>query len=236
MIIDIDNSESVISAVKNITKNWIDIDLLYRKIQSDGTVDSNNFWKNTDGLFNTISKKTPFSPEQFKSLFSNRLKEQKFQIMGYHCTRYSHKESFIEKGILPLPQCPIEFPEKQNSEDAEKMLAFRLNESPGPNFCLSYRSAKDPDNHYCNFGAEILLGCNGRQKNNDISQSKPMIIHCAIPFSFLPEPEFYIFCILKAYFNFIDPVDEIENLFFDYKIDLKNKTLLPKYIQKIEEL
>jgi len=236
MIIDIDNANSVVAAVKIITKDWIDIDLIYQKIQSDNIVGIGNFWNITDEMIRIISEKISCSSEQFQDNFSHRLVNQKFQIMGYHCTRYSNKISFIEKGILPLSKGTIQFPEKQNSESAENNLEYRLNEGSGPYFCLSYNSAKDPDNHYCNFGAEVLLGCHGKQPNNEISESKPMIIHCAIPFSILPEHQHYIFCLLRAYFNFIDPTDESENLFSDYAIDLKNRPLSPKHIIRIEEL
>ena len=236
MLIDIDNSKSVISAVKYIELDWVKFASIYYKIKSDKNVGLGNFWNITDEMIRVISEKIHCSPEEFKTAFSSRLVNQGVKLMGYHCTRYSNKESFIKKGILPLSNSTIQFPEKQDSNIAENTLEYRLNKGPGPYFCLSYASAKDPNNHYCNFGAEVLLGCNGKQENNDSSQLKPMIIHCSIPFSLLPDHEFYIFCILRAYFSIIDPSDETENLFYDYAIDLKNQTLPPKCILKIEEI
>lgn len=236
MLIDIDNSKSVISAVKNIGIDWVEFDSIYHKIQSDQNVGLGNFWNITDEMIRVISEKIHCSPEEFKTDFSNRLVNQKVRLMGYHCTRHSNKESFIKKGILPLSSSTIQFPEKQDSSIVENTLEYRLNKGPGPYFCLSYDSAKNPNNHYCNFGAEILLGSSGKQENNDTSQSKPLIIHCSIPFSLLPDHEYYIFCILRAYFSFIDPSGETENLFYDYAIDLKNQVLPSKYILKIEEI
>ena len=236
MIIDIDNSKSVTHAVKVITKDWIDIDSAYLKIQSDNTVGLGNFWNITDEMICIISEKISCPSERFQNIFSKRLVGLKYQIMGYHCTRHNNKISFIENGILPLSKGTIKFSEKQDSEHAENILKYRFNKGTGPYFFLSYNSAKDPINHYCNFGAEILLGCNGKQLNSEISEAKPMIIHCSIPFSILPDHKYYIFCLLRAYFNFIDPIEETENLFSDYAIDLKNKTLSPKHINRIEEL
>jgi hypothetical protein len=101
--------------------------------------------------------------------------------------------------------------------------------------CLSYKSAKDPNNHYFK-GPEILLGVAGHQPDNDPKRSIPLIVHCEIPFSILIEGNYYIFCALKAYLNFLDPEDESVNLFYGASIDLKGMSLDPKYIVEIEEV
>ena len=43
------------------------------------------------------------------------------------------------------------------------------------------------------------------------------------------------FCILKAFFNFIDPDDDSNNLFEGYSIDLKGNKLDTEHIVRIEE-
>jgi hypothetical protein len=65
---------------------------------------------------------------------------------------------------------------------------------------------------------------------------RPLIIHCAIPFSILPVDNYYIFCMLRGYFLFIDLDDDSANLFEGYSIDLCGSSLDPKYILKIEEI
>lgn len=236
MIIDIDNSESARSFIKKITKDWFDIDTLYAEIKAESFTNSSNFWNITDDLISVIANHLKQVPQDFLNIFEERCSTCDAKIMGYHCTRHSGKKVFFEKGILPLSEETIKFPKNQKTAEAADLQRYRTTTGPGPYFFLSYKSAKTPNNHFCQHGPEVLLGCNGQQLDNISSESVPLIIHCAIPFTVLPDLNYYIFCILRAYFNFIDSEDDSTNLFDGWSIDLKGKNLKPKHIIKIEEL
>jgi hypothetical protein len=129
---------------------------------------------------------------------------------------------------------------------------------PGPCFLMSYKEAKIPDNDYHRNGSEIWLlfadyllrYC--REKTiripyyniaalrGIISEAlTPFIIHCAIPYSMIPSKDYCTFNILRAFFTFIDPDDDLDD---DPKeisgkaIDLNGKILEPKYFIRIETL
>ena len=87
------------------------------------------------------------------------------------------------------------------------------------------------------FYDELRERLEGRHVDVDPEQSFPLLIHCAIPYSIIPDPEGYLaFCILSAYFNFIDPTDESNLSFEGYSIDLKGTILDPCHIVRIEEI
>lgn len=236
MIFDIDSSNSVQTFVKAITEGWFDIDSLYAEIKAESFTNSPNFWNITENLMNVVSSHLNHEAQEFLNIFVQKCRTHNARIMGYHCTRHSDKNVFLKNGILPLSEEIIKFPKNQKTEKADRMLEYRLTRGPGPYFFLSYTNAKDPNNYFCQKGSEILMACNGQQQSDISSESIPLIIHCAIPFSILPDHTYYMFCILRAYFIFIDPEDDSENLFEGYSIDLKGKPLGPQYIVKIEEL
>jgi len=157
--------------------------------------------------------------------------------MGYRCTRHSDKRVFIEKGVLPLSEDTIKLSEdKHQTGQGKSMWEYRFQRSPRPWFLLSYECAKSPENHFCLKGPEILLGCDGLHVDVDPAKSVPLVIHCAISYSLLSEKDYFVFCVLRAYFNFLDPEDDLNNLFDGYSIDLKGKVLDPLYIVRIEEI
>ena len=157
--------------------------------------------------------------------------------MGYHCTRHSDKRVFLEKGVLPLSAETIKLTEgKKQTAQEVSMWEYRSQRSPGPWFLLSYKCSKRPENHFCLKGPEILLGCVGHQVDVDPATSVPLIIHCAIPYPLLSEKDYFAFCVLSAYFNFLDPEDDLDNRFDGYSIDLKGKVIDPRHIVRIEEI
>ena len=132
---------------------------------------------------------------------------------------------------------------------------YRSGKGSGPYFFLSYRNASEPDNFFHASGTEIwwlfcdilIKYCKAKQiampwsgrnecRKFIAGKLKPLIIHCAIPFSILPVDNYYIFCMLRAFFLFIDPDDDSANLFEGYSLDLCGSSLDPKYIQQIEEI
>lgn len=236
MIFNIDSPDSVQFFVKQITQDWFDVNNLYSEIKEESLTSNSEFWKIPGKFINIISKHLGYSSNEFLEIFGKKCLTHNAEIMGFHCTRHSDKNAFLKKGILPLSDETIKFSEEQHSENAEQFLTYRTNKSPGPFLFLSYLSALDTNNTFCKKGAEILLACRGRQTGNIRSESQPLIIHCTIPFSLLPNKDFYVFCILVAYFNFLDPEDNTRNLFDGYSIDLKGNSLDPKFILKIEQI
>lgn len=132
---------------------------------------------------------------------------------------------------------------------------YRSGKGAGPYFFLSYKNAQMPGNFFHASGTEILwlfvdillqycqnkkiaFPCSDRNECRKIiaGELRPLIIHCAIPFSNLPAGNYYIFCMLRAFFLFIDPEDDSDNLFEGYSIDLCGNSLDPRYILKIEEI
>lgn len=95
---------------------------------------------------------------------------------------------------------------------------------------------KSEESFFCLKGPEILLDCAGHHVDVDPAKSIPLIIHCAIPYSLLSEKDYFAFCVLRAYFNFLDPEDELNDLADGYSIDLKGKVLATRHIVRIEEI
>ncbi len=237
IIIDIDDSKSVRTLVAQVTEDWFKPEGVYSDLKANGKTNSSDFWKLSTYLLANVSESIGQSPEEFLDVWNNKCVTHDAKIMGYHCTRHSNPKVFSEKGILPLSNKTIRInKDKERSVEAKEMWEYRSQKTPGPYFLLSYRFAKNPVNHFCSNGPEILLACTGYQVNADKAQSVPLIIHCAIPYSILPDKDYYAFCILLSYFNFLDPEDDPTNLFEGYSIDLKGNTLDPQYVVKIEEI
>lgn len=236
MILDIDSSDSVRIFVEKITRDWFVIDNLYAEIKAESLTNFSNFWYIADDLIKVVASHLNQSSQDFLNIFEEKCLKHDARIMGYHCTRHSDKNVFIRKGILPLSEETIKFAKEQRTKEEEDLQRYRTTTGAGPCFFLSYQSAKDPNNPFCQHGPEVLLGCNGQQQNNISSESVPLIIHCAIPLSIFPDPKYYVFCILRAYFIFIDPEDDSGNLFEGYSIDLKGEALAQQHIVRIEEL
>ena len=236
MNINIDDSKSVQTIVDKISEHWFDPKGVYFQLKANGKTNSPDFWDITKRMLADVSESLGQTPEQFLDTWNNRCVIHSVKIMGYHCTRHSNKEVFAEKGILPLSDETIKIFEDKNKVEAIRMWEYRKQRSPGPFLLLSYRDARNPNNHFLTKGPEILLACTGYQVNADTSKSVPLIIHCAIPYSILPDKDYYVYCVLKAYFNFLDPEDDSNNLFEGYSIDLKGNGLDPRYVARIEEI
>ena len=237
MIIDIDNSESVQGAVSQISEGWFNPVEMYAGLKANGTTNSSGFWGISTQMLSDVSGFLGWTSARFLYEWDQRCIDNDTKYMGYHCTRHSDIRIFIEKGVLPLSEETIKlFEEKDQTEQEKSMREYRFQRSPGPFFLLSYKCAKSPENHFCLKGPEILLGCVGHHVNVDPTKSVPLIIHCAIPYLLLSEKEYFAFCVLRAYFNFLDPEDDLDDLFDGYSIDLKGRVLDPRYIVRIEEV
>jgi hypothetical protein len=237
MIIDLDNSESVQAAVSQVSEGWFDPVEMYAGLKADGKTNSSGFWGIATQMLTDVSGFLGWTSAQFLNEWDQRCIDNNTKFMGYHCTRHSDKRVFIKKGILPLSEETIKLSEDKNqTAQGKSMWEYRSQRSPGPWFLLSYRCAKSPENHFCLKGPEILLGCVGLHVDADPAKSVPLIIHCAIPYSLLSEKNYFTFCVLRAYFNFLDPEDDLNDLFDGYSIDLKGKVLDPQYIVRIEEI
>lgn len=208
---------------------------MYYNLKTDSQINWTDFWNISDSLVNTISNSLQCSSEYFLKTWEKRCSENNARIKGYHCTRHSNKEVFYKNGILPLSQETVEIDQDQTRSEASDIWNHRSTVGAGPYLCLSYKSAKAPNNQYFK-GPEILLGVDGHQPNNDPQRSSPLIVHCEIPISILSDKNYYIFCALKAFLNFLDPEDESVNHFDGASIDLKGRSLDPEYIVKIEEV
>jgi hypothetical protein len=230
MIIDIDDSISVQDAVGRISEDWFNPEEIYSVLKNNGKTYSSEFWGVTAHLLADVSGALGLTSEQFLFEWNQRCIRHDAKIMGYHCTRHSNKQVFTEKGILPLSEETIKLSDETNQTPKEKsMWEYRSQQTPGPWFLLSYKCAKSP-NHFCRKGPEILLACPGHP-----AMSVPLIVHCAIPYSILSEKDYFAFCILRAYFNFLDPEGDLTNWFEGYSIDLKGKALGPQYVVRIED-
>ena len=237
MIIDIDDQKSVKAAMDRISENWFNPNDMYSSLKTNGQINSSEFWGVAMHLLADISGFLGLTSAQFVSEWNQRCIRYDAKVMGYHCTRQCNKQVFAEKGILPLSEETIKLSRDTNqTPQANSMWEYRSQRSPGPWFLLSYKYAKSPDNHFCLKGAEILLACNGHQIGVDSATSMPLIVHCAIPYSILSEKDYVAFSILRAHFNYIDPEDDLTNLFESYSIDLRVKILDPQYIVRIEKL
>jgi hypothetical protein len=236
MIIDIDNQESIQIATELITKDWFNPDEIYGRLKATGETGLSGFWNIHTDMIAAMSTALECTSDEFLNEWDQRCIGNDTRFMGYHCTRHSDKQVFLEKGILPLSGETIRIA-NDNSQSAREtsVREYRFEQAPGPFFLLSYKCAKKPDNHFCLNGPEILLGCAGQHIDVDAAKSVPLIIHCAIPYSFLFERDYFAFCVFRAYFIFLDPEDDTLELFDGYSIDLRGKALDPEYIVRIEE-
>lgn len=122
----------------------------------------------------------------------------------------------------------------------------------GPDFFLSYKEAKRQNHGFLRNGPEIWWTCVDSilqycSENNiatptadrnelraQISQNTiPLVIICSIPFSFLSDDPYYSGCMLKSYFDYLDPGDDFLE---GGGVKLKGKKLDPQYIVDIERL
>jgi hypothetical protein len=237
IIIDIDNSESVQAAVSRVSGGWYAPVEMYADLKANGKTNSPNFWGIATQMLTDVSGFLGWTSAQFMNEWDRRCIGNNTKFMGYHCTRHSDERVFIEKGVLPLPEDTIRLSEdKGQTALGKNMWEYRTQRSPGPCFLLSYKCAKSPENHFCLKGPEILLACAGHHVDVDPAKSVPLIIHCAIPYSALSEKDYFAFCVLRAYFNFLDPEDDLNNLFDGYSIDLKGKGLDPRHIVRVEKI
>jgi len=237
MIINIDDQESVQAAMGQISKDWFEPVEMYDDLKITGKTDSPDFWFIAEHMLADVSGFLGWTSVQFLKEWDQRCSDNDAKFMGYHCTRYSNKRVFLEKGILPLSEETVRLSDDGiQTAEGRSAWEYRSQRSPGPWFLLSYKCSKKPDNHFCLNGAEILLGCVGHQVGVDPAKSVPLIIHCAIPCSFLSEKDYFAFCVLRAYFNFLDPEDDSADLFDGYSIDLRGKALDPRHIVGIEEV
>jgi hypothetical protein len=235
MIIDIDNSESVQAAVSQISDGWFDPVKMYADLKANSNTNSSGFWNIATHMLNDVSGILGRTSAQFLNQWDQRCIGNDLMFMGYHCTRHSDKRVFSEKGVLPLSENTVSFlDDKYQTAQGRDMWEYRSQRTPGPWFFLSYKCAKSPDNHFCLKAPEILLACAGNHVGVDLAKCAPLIIHCAIPYSFLSEKNLFAFCVLRAFFNSLDPEDDLN--FDGYSIDLKGKNLDPQHIVRIEEL
>jgi hypothetical protein len=164
-------------------------------------------------------------------------------------------ESFFS---IIFSEFQIHLDERQKNELFEKIITddkwiYRAGKGKGPYFLLSYKDAKNSNNSFHSYGSEVwwvcvdvflcyckankttILGNRNQCRNLIAKKMVPLIVHCAIPYDLIDgNLEYYIFCIFRAYFNFIDPEDDMT--FEGYSIDLKGRTLMPGHIIEIEEL
>ncbi len=223
--------------MKLVSKDWFDPVEMYAGLKAAGKTDSSGFWGIAGKMLTDVSNFLGWPSDQFLNEWDQRCGDNNIKFMGYHCTRHSDKQVFLEKGILPLSEETVQLSDdSRQTVQGKCMWEYRSRRSPGPWFLLSYKCAQEPENHFCLKGPEILLACVGDHVGVDPAESSPLIIHCAIPYSLLSEKDYFTFCVLRAYFNFIDPEDELGNLFHGYSVDLRGKVLEPRHIIKIEEI
>jgi hypothetical protein len=237
MIIDIDNRECIQTAIGLITKDWFDPEEIYVRLKAAGETGSADFWNIHTEMVAAMSRLCGCTSDEFLNRWDQRCIDNDIKFMGYHCTRHSDKRVFLEEGILPLSEGTVSIAnDKDQSAWETKLREYRFERSPGPFFLLSYKYAKKPDNHFCLHGPEILLGSVGHHIGVDPAKSVPLIIHCAIPYSFLFQTDYFAFCVLLAYFNFLDPEEDTRDLFDGCSIDLQGRALDPEHIVRIEEI
>lgn len=137
----------------------------------------------------------------------------------------------------------------------DSIWKYRSSTGTGPYFLISYKEAKNPDNDFHKSGPEIWwlctdhllrychkhnidIACTDRFTLRDIISGAllPFIIHFEIPYSMIPFKDGCASFMLRAFFTFIDPEDDFEEVFSGKSIDLKGQALDPKYIDRIETL
>lgn len=237
MIIDIDDQESVKAAMERLSNDWFNAEETYTGLKAAQKTESSGFWGISAQMLTVVSGFLGLTSAKFLDEWDRRCMANGTKFMGYHCTRHNDKGVFLEKGILPLSDETVRLSEsKSQTAQGRSNWEYRSQRSPGPCFLLSYKCAKKPDNHFCLRGAEVLLGCVGYQVGVDPAKAVPLIIHCAIPYPLLFGKDYFAFCVLCAYFNFLDPEDGSGDLFDGYSIDLRGKALDPRHIIRIEEI
>jgi hypothetical protein len=236
MTINIDHRETVQAAMEQVSKGWFNPVEMYANLKSAGKTGTSGFWGITSHMLADVSRFLGWTSSQFLNEWDRICIGIDTKFMGFHCTRHSDKQVFLEKGILPLSEETVKVSgDSSQTAQGKNMWEYRYQRSPGPWFLLSYKCAKKPENHFCLKGPEILLGCVGYHVGVGPAKSTPLIIHCAIPYSLLSERDYFAFCVLRAYFNFLDPEDDSRDLFDGYSIDLRGKVLDPRHIIRIEE-
>ena len=129
---------------------------------------------------------------------------------------------------------------------------YRATTGAGPYFFLSYQAARDEGNDFLKSGSEIWWICvdnlsqycyendielpttNRVEWREKIGQNKnAVIVHCLMPYSLLPNNPYYVFCMLRSFFNNFDPEDDLSET---VSIDLRGKALGLQYIAEIEQM
>ncbi|PKN88716.1 MAG: hypothetical protein CVU51_03615 [Deltaproteobacteria bacterium HGW-Deltaproteobacteria-1] len=163
MIIDIDDQESVQVATEQISKDWFVTADLYADLKTTGKTDSSGFWGITTQMLADVTYCLDCTEDHFLNKWDQSCIANDMRIMGYHCTRHSDQQVFLEKGILPLSEETVRLAADSNpTAQGKSAWVYRSQQSPGPFFFLSYKCAKKPDDHFCDHGPEILLGCAGQ--------------------------------------------------------------------------
>lgn len=134
MILDIDNSISVQSFVREITSAWFDIDSMYYDLKSDSQTNWKKFWYYQDCMIKIISNYLGYTSEDFLERWAIKCTAHGAVLMGYHCTRHSDKEIFYKDGILPLSEKTIKPCQYQKRPEAIEMWNYRSTKGQGPYF------------------------------------------------------------------------------------------------------
>lgn len=168
----------------------------------------------------------------------------------------------IENFLSEIEQVfhPFRLQDEQKRELIEiikgtRIWVYRSGTGAGPYFLLSYVDAKDPQKDFHKNGSEFYWSLIDELtkycRANDITlpysdrsecrckiaeELKPLIIRCAIPFNILDDKNYYISCMLTAYFNFFDPDKDSSFPFEGLSIDLKGTPLEAANILHIENI
>jgi hypothetical protein len=172
MIIDIDDSKSVLQTVHNLAEGWFIADDLYFQIKGNGKI-KDDFWNSSSPMLDTIANFLFMANDTFRERWNKKCSKMDLKIMAYHCTRNNDRDVFLKKGILPLSNdiindffsgintvlqipllTPKEIAELTRSVVGDDKWKYRL-AKPGPYFLLSYKEATIPDNDYHQNGPEI---------------------------------------------------------------------------------
>lgn len=162
-----------------------------------------------------------------------------------------------------LSELTVAFPTFSLSKKEKESVILRVTQTDtwtsrltltgtGPYFFLSYQEAIKQDHDFLRNGSEIWWTCLDSliqycSENNIATPTadrnewrakislnmSPLVICCSMPFSFLSDNPYYSGCMLKSYFNYLDPEDDFLE---SGGLDLKGKKLDPQYIVGIERL
>jgi hypothetical protein len=151
-----------------------------------------------------------------------------------------------------MPLAAVDYEKIFKAVVNDEQWKYRVEQGSGPYLFLSYKAASKSDNPFLVNGPESWWYCIDEfikyyRKNirscivpNRLDLMKvlceylkPIIVHCIIPFSILPDRYYYIFYILRAFFNSIDPG---ETNWDAYSLDLRGTSVAPVFIVQIEEL